>query len=517
MTGAGSTLWLLRHELRLGVRGLFGRRAGKGGRVGPIVRVVLLGVLALMLLGLVGLPVALAAHKLHFQPNPAYYLGVDAAAAVIFTLMLAQSLNAATQVLYVRNDLDLLLSSPLPAGRLLTVRALGVALMAAALYVVLASLVVLPLAAVGEPRWLGAYAVLAALALISAALGLLLAMALFAVLGARRTRLAAQILAAIIGAAVFLGSQLRNFLPREQLQAIGRRAEGLARAGLDPASPLTWIGRAAAGEPLPLLGCLLLGGGAFLLTTRLLGRRFGANAAAAAGVSTSAAATARATGRAAQVSFAGGSFQALVRKERRLLVRDPWLLSQILLQVVYVLPMGFAIARNAHNHAAFALAAGGAAVAFICGQLAGNLVWLTVSAEDSPELVATAPLPAALILRAKLAVALTPVAILVLPPLAVIAAYSPAAAAAAAAGCLGTALSAAALNLWWSKPAQRRDFRRRRQGSVLVGLAEVGVLFAWAGATWLLVLGNPWSALPAGLALALLLLMRRPVRLGGAA
>ena len=513
MTGPGSILWLLRHELRLGWRNVF---AARGGRTARTVRLALLGVLALVVGVVLGRPLAADVHRTHFQPGGAYYLLADAAGVVAFTLMLAQSLNAATQVLYERNDLDLLLSSPVPVGRVLTVRALGVALLSSSLYLASASLLVLPLAALGEGRWLGVYVVLGALALAASAGGFLLAVALFAVLGPRRTRTAAQVLAAIIGALVFLVSQLRNLLPHARVAALGERAAALGRTGLSSASPLTWAGRAAAGEPAPLAGFALAGLAAFLLTTRLLGRRFGANAAAAAGAGSGGAARARSAARTGRVSFAGGPFRALVRKERRLLLRDPWLLSQMLLQVLYVSPMGFAIVRNVQGHAAFALAAGAAAVAFVCGQLAGNLVWLTVSAEDAPELMATAPLPLSLMLRAKLLVALAPTAVLVAAPLAVLAAFSPPAAAAALLGCLAAAASAAALNLWWSNPGRRRDFRRRRQSSMLVGLAELAVLFAWAGATWLLVLGEAWSALPAGLALALLLVLRRPVRMQAA-
>ena len=519
----GSTLWLLRAELRLGLRALTparrsgprkpGRRGGRGASPWVWVRFGVLGLLAAALLFTVGLPVAREVHRHGFQLGGPYFLAVDGAAFVVFTLMLAQGLNTATQVLYERNDLDLLLSSPLPARRVLTVRGLGMAMLASLLYLVLASLVVLPLAAVGEVRWLGAYVVIASLALLAAAGGLLLAMGLFAVLGPKRTRLAAQVLAAVIGAVVFLTFQLRNILPHDQLQRLSQRLVALGGAHVDAASPTTWLGRAAAGEPLPLLGCALLGAVAFLGATGLLGRRFGDNAAAAGGSDASPRLAARRTAGADRVSFAGSAFRTLVRKERRLLARDPWLVSQVLLQVVYVLPIGLVILRNAHAHVNFAVAGGAAAAAFICGQLGGNLTWLTVSAEDSPELLATAPITPWTALRAKLLVALTPVAVLACLPVGVVAALSPLAAVPAALGCACAATSAGLINLWWSKPGQRRDFRKRRQGSVLVGLVETLMLFCWGGATWAAVAGLWWGAIPAGLALLVLLAMRRPARL----
>lgn len=515
LAAPGSTLWLLGFELKLGLRSVFSRKRSGRGRALGWVRVALLGVLAVAILATLGLPMAAAIHRAGFQPNGAYYLLVDGAAVVLFTLMLAQALNGATQALYERNDLDLLLSSPLPARRVLTVRGLGIAVLSSLIYLILATLFVAPLAVVGEPRWLGVYVVIAALGLLAAAGGLLLAMGLFAVLGPRRTRLAAQVLAAVIGALVFLIAQARNILPREQWRRMTGDVSSFVNVRVDPASPLAWTGRAMAGDPAMLLLFALLGLGAFLFSARLLGRRFGDNAAAAAGASgESAGAVARRQAGSARVTFAGGAFGAMIRKERRLLVRDPWLISQVLLQVVYALPIGFVMARNTGAHVEFAVASGAAATAFICGQLAGNLTWLTVSAEDSPELLATAPVNAWTVVRAKLLVALTPVAVLACLPLAVVAWVSPVSLPTAAVGCAAAAASAGLVNLWWSKPGQRRDFRRRRQGSWVVNTAEVFMLFAWGGATWLAIAGLPvWALIPATAAALILLAMRRPVRL----
>ncbi len=508
----GSTLWLLRHELRLGWRQLLPKPGRNGGRGRLWFRLVVLGCVAALVATVIGAPLARGAHRTHFQPGGPYFLAVDAAGLVIFTLMLAQALNAATQVLYERNDLDLLLSSPLPAQRILTVRGLSTAVLSSLLYLVLASLVVVPLALVGEPRWLAAYPVILCLGLLAASGGLLLAMGLFAVLGARRTRLVAQVLAAVIGAAVFLLFQARNLLPRDQFDRLSARLLALVEGPVDATSPLTWPGRAAAGEPLPLILTIALSGAAFLLVSRALGRRFGANAAAASGAGPAPSTARRAASGGGRTSFAGGPFAALVRKERRLLLRDPWLISQVLLQVVYVLPIGFVILRNAGLHMQFAVAGGAAASVFICGQLGGNLAWVTVAAEDSPELLATAPVTPWTAMRAKLLVALAPVAAIALAPVGIIASLSLPAALMATAGCAASAGSAALLNVWWARPGQRRDFRKRRQGSVLVNLAETGALFLWGAATWLAVAGQPWAPAPAAAALALVLAMRRPVR-----
>jgi ABC-2 type transport system permease protein len=100
-----------------------------------------------------------------------------------------------------RGDLDLLLSSPLPSRRVLTVRAVGIATTPFLWFAAILTIVILPLAAVGEVRWLAVYPMLAAIALLASATGVSLAMALFRLLGARRTRTVGQLIAAFIGAA----------------------------------------------------------------------------------------------------------------------------------------------------------------------------------------------------------------------------------------------------------------------------------------------------------------------------
>jgi ABC-2 type transport system permease protein len=83
-----------------------------------------------------------------------------------------------------------------------------------------------------------------------------------------------------------------------------------------------------------------------------------------------------------------------------LLRRDPWLVSQTLMQVLYLLPPALLLWRNFGEER-------GAIVVLVpvfvmaAGQLAGGLAWLAVSGEDAPDLVATAPLPPRRILRAK--------------------------------------------------------------------------------------------------------------------
>ncbi len=64
----------------------------------------------------------------------------------------------------------------------------------------------------GGARWLGAYAMILAMGAAAAALAVALTVALFRVLGPKRTRLVAQIVAAVIGAAFVIGLQVAAIL-----------------------------------------------------------------------------------------------------------------------------------------------------------------------------------------------------------------------------------------------------------------------------------------------------------------
>ena len=118
LVASGSTLWLLAHEMRLYWRNFRAGRAGKGTR-----RLISLIVIGAMLIG-GGVLAALGLHDVQVPINP---LSVSLAAlgsAVVFTLMLSQTLSASSEALYDRGDLDLLFSSPIGPAKVLFVRCL---------------------------------------------------------------------------------------------------------------------------------------------------------------------------------------------------------------------------------------------------------------------------------------------------------------------------------------------------------------------------------------------------------
>jgi ABC-2 type transport system permease protein len=183
----------------------------------------------------------------------------------------------------------------------------------------------------------------------------------------------------------------------------------------------------------------------------------------------------------------------------------------VFLRVLYLIPLLFVVLRNGGGGTAAALAAAVAGVVFVTGQLAGSLAWITISTEDSPDLLASAPAGTRLLRRAKLAAAMLPIAALLFGPLLALLWLSPGAGLIAAAACGGAALSSGLVRLWHAKPAKRADFNKREKGGgFLVNLAEVIMGAGWSTAAYLGVRYGAWGLIPAGVIVLLLLLMRRP-------
>jgi ABC-2 type transport system permease protein len=209
--------------------------------------------------------------------------------------------------------------------------------------------------------------------------------------------------------------------------------------------------------------------------------------------------------------FQAGAFASLLSKEIRLLWRDPAMLSQVLLRVLYIPPLVFVVLRSAGSGVASpALAGGAAGLVFMAGQVSASLSWITISAEEAPDLLAMSPATPAVIWRAKLAAALIPIAVLMTPALLVLAWFTPLVATVSAVGCVASAVSSGLVNIWLQKPGARRDFRRRRSASVATTLAELFVAFLWGMAAFLAVSGY-WLAVivPVAFALVVLGLCRR--------
>jgi ABC-2 type transport system permease protein len=239
----------------------------------------------------------------------------------------------------------------------------------------------------------------------------------------------------------------------------------------------------------------------FAGTCWVLGTSFALNAAAATGADTR---LQRRQTNVAPRAFSGGLLRALMQKEFRLFYRDPALISQVLLRMLYVVPLIFVVIRNAAFHLASSVAAGSGALVFVASQISANLAWIAISGEDAADLLASAPVTAQRVRLAKLASALVPLVVLLALPLGALAWFSLHAAVISGVGIVCAALSSALINIWYEKPGQRKNFRRRGSGSFVAALGEFFVGVLWSATTVAANNGTPWAILGAVLALVVL-------------
>ncbi|HEX5181561.1 MAG TPA: hypothetical protein VFW19_00275 [Allosphingosinicella sp.] len=459
----GSLLWLILHEMCLSFRG------GRRGFARWIRIVLLLAFFAL------GVTLAIALRGVPLTPKPRWLVIGNAALLVILTFMTTQSLMVALRTLFEKSDLDLLLSSPLPEGRVLAAKLLGIAATAAGTYFLLLLPLALPVAIVGHPRLLAFVPVIAALAMLAASIGLALAILLVRRIGARGARAFGQIVAASLGGAIYLVSQLAGNNRPGHGRIVGManwlRAHGWGVSGWS-ALPA----RGLFGEVRPLLLLLLFSVILFALTSWLMRTRFLASFQGAGERSGR-----RANADARGPAFRGGLMATVVAKEMRLLRREPEILFIVLLRLIYLFPL--ILLGSRHGGAEIAVPGLAAVGVIAAGQLCGSISWLTISAEDAPDLLAVAPVDAGRLRRMKLAAALVmvaPVAAIIPILLAVRGALF--AALVAYAGTLVAGAGAGWIELRLGKPAKRSNFRRR-QGSLLTSLLGVGLSMIAAAAT----------------------------------
>ena len=179
----------------------------------------------------------------------------------------------------------------------------------------------------------------------------------------------------------------------------------------------------------------------------------------------------------------------VLTKEWRLIIRDPNLIAQTLLQMLYLLPLIFVIFRRGE----MALLVVPSTV-MLGSTLAGSLAWLTIAAEDAPELVGLAPVPMSRIRWFKALAAVIPVWILVSPILFYLLVNNIVYALVFAVCVAGGTLSAGLTNVLCPRKGDRKNMKKRSQGNFLIGISEVITAFGWAGLSYAL-LAAPWFAL----------------------
>jgi ABC-2 type transport system permease protein len=489
MSSAAALSWFARHEIRLAWREWLAMMTGSRGKrkralIALLVFAVFLHLPAYAVVGrFADLQAPLGKQEL---------IVITSSIFLAWALMLSQAIESVTRVFYARADLDLIMSSPSNLANVFSVRIAAIALSVTGMALLLSTPFVDVLVIGGGARWLLAFGVVTTIGLTAAAVAIAITVFLFRLIGPSRTRLVAQIVSAVIGAGFVIALQIAAILSYGTLSRFAvLTSDAAATYAPDTDSPLWWPARAAIGDGevlswLIAAGLLLLG-----VVMAIFSPRFADTAVRVAATARSVRSGPRAT------AFRGGSRQRALRtKEFLLLRRDPWLLSQSLMQLLYLLPPALMLWRS-FSETSSAIVLITPVIVMAAGQLAGGLAWLTISGEDAADLVATAPLPPSNVIRAKVEVVLLSIGAIFTPLIAALAFASVTQAIVTALGVIIATVSAGAIQLWFRVQAKRSQFRRRQTSSRLATFAEAFCSIGWA-ATAALAVTIPLAAVFSG-------------------
>jgi ABC-2 type transport system permease protein len=451
------------------------RANGRPGWRRALVVTVLFGLFAS-----VGVGLALVLRTVAIAPSPDGLTAMTLAALVLFSFGVSQALSRAEAAIYGSDDLDLLFSAPIAPRTVLWSKLLGIAgtvLLSESFFV---APLLLPVMLLGHPALAGALLLLVALALVATCLGLGVMLVIVRLSGPRAARSVAQVTIALFGGAMVIASQA--------IRAGGARGGrngfmlvyGWARAHhLGQAGVVSLPGRAGFGDPLASVALVAAALALFAVTGWLFERHF-ASAFQTAGQRGAPVLQSRPARSGMRARFSARLLPTMLTKEIALVLRNPQVLATMLLRLVYVVPMLLLLVQRQQGLVLPALAFVGV---FVVTQLTGDLAWLVISGEDSPDLLAVAPVARAVVGRAKLGVAV----LMALPLLALIAlavgSRAPLLGALIVPFGLAGSASAAAIQLRLERPTPRKAFGRRAHGaSVLANLLVMVTALGLGGA-----------------------------------
>jgi len=489
----GTAVWFARHESRLAWRDWIGMMTGCRRERLPRAAIAIAGFtvfLHYIAYWTVG-PYADAA------PDKSTFIAITASALLSWLLMISQAMESVTRAFYSRSDLDLILASPAAAEKVFAVRIATVAFAMAMMALPLAAPFINVLIALGGWHWAGAYGLIIAMGAASTALAVGLTVTLFRLIGAKRTRLVAQVVAAVIGAAFVIGLQIAAIVSYGTISRVSVLQSKALFAQLPDAGSLVWLpARAALGDVTALIVVLALSLALLVLAIVLVAPRFGEYSVTAAGVGAASVTQTRRSAALRPASPRG----SLRRKEWTLLRRDPWLVSQTLMQMLYLIPPAVMLWRSFDNgNGAYQLLV--PVLVMAAGQLSGGLAWLAISGEDAPDLVASAPVPPRYIVRAKIEAVLGVIIVIFTPLVGVLAIVSPWHALVTGIGIVVSAIAATSIQLWFRSQAKRSQFRRRQVSSRIATFAEAFSSIGWAATAAVAAASVVLAVAPAVLAL----------------
>jgi ABC-2 type transport system permease protein len=491
VSNAGSWTWFAQHELRLAWRDwLSMMTAGRRARERTVAIVLLVFI---VLMHLIALAMVAPYARMGVDAGKPSLIAITGGLVLSFSLMLSQAMESVTRAFYARSDLDLILCSPTDSGKVFCVRIGALAVSVIVIALLLAAPFIDVLALRGGVRWFAAYGVIIAMGAVATAAAVGLTIALFRTIGPKRTRFTAQIVAAVIGAAFVIGLQVAAIHYYGTLSRFALlQSDAVVALAPDVANALWWPARAVLGDPGPLATVLGLSIATLAGTMAVFAPSFAGYAAAASSAPRGAISRRHWSQRFRRLS----PMRALRTKELTLLRRDPWLLSQTLMQMLYLLPPAVML-WHSFGDGTGPIVLMVPILVMASGQLAGGLAWLAISGEDAPDLVATAPVLPEYIVRAKIETVLVCIAAVFAPFVLAIALTSFSSALIATAAIAVAAVSATQIQLWFRAQAKRSQFRRRHTSSRVATFAEAFSSITWAATAALAAVGTWLAIVPA--------------------
>lgn len=446
--------WLLKNELRL-----WWRETTGGKHFWAWVGVIVIVVLCMLASLWFGLSVLRAQTDQVVLPG-AMLWGAIGLWLVGFLTAFSQAVSESIVVLFERGDLDLLLSSPVSSRAIFAVRLLSVALnifLSFCLLVVPVSVVV---AFAGFPELLGVYPALIGLCLVAASLGMLVTLQVVRWVGARRAKSLVQAIGLILTAVMLLGSQAPNFLLTSGVdfnEVWVRLRAWTAPGSLFSTGSWIWFpARAMLSDPLSVALTLGVSGAIATATVYVLESTFIRG-------------TQQSVTRKRQVSaykeapLKDGFNRVVLAKEWRTMRRQPYLISQVALQVVCILPMTWFLLQGGEDNPLFSVGSlANVMMPILGGQLACVFTSVCLSGEESADLLKSSPVSGARLRRLKQLAALIPIWLLLLPAIAVLIVQGYPWLSAVVAT-LGATIGASFLRLWRSRPVPLGDLFRQRK------------------------------------------------------
>jgi ABC-2 type transport system permease protein len=493
----GSALWLMFHHIRTRLRG-----KPKTNKVQSTVRNIFLLALLAFAVSQIGADVARALRGLdgNYDHSP-YVLKAGIMLSAFSVSLLGSSLISAYAIFTDRDDLDLLLASPLPPQRILVARLMQSAYSAFFTAFLMGSIAFGYAIFTVDIRFALIYFVLFSFMIIDLAVSFVIARALLHWFGLRRGRVIAMVCGftiLIIGVLMFqLNAMATSRFGQEQLaELFGTNFLFQLKAFMSP------IGQLAFGQLGETIALFVAAIAIFFAMGAFFWDRFAADAAMMAGQ----AQHVQKTNKRAKITFRRGIFITTILKEWRSMLRDPYVLVQVATPLVSLIPMAIVLwstqrSSAALGHDVMTPLIGGLLIMF-GGQITGTLAWTAASIEEAGDLLLSSPSDGGHLFWSKALATAIPSFLFLALAMAVIAFNDPRAAVMGLSiGTIGLA-SCGAIEFLRPRPARRAKMTQRPDRSILSVIMGAAFSILWAGTTGLAMSPmGAWALIPMGVGL----------------